>query len=311
MNRISMALLPACALSIGATAAPLSTNTRTVLPAQIQQIISVDYRALRNSPSGIELKNRVLPANLKTFETSLQGLGLTPDTDINQLTFVSYRTPKGTIRTFGVADAQFDFNKLKARFKKAKIKGEVYHDATLWPVGGGFVMTYLDANTTLFGDPAAVKDGLDVSAGEQPSVAAMSTMMEMIVEAEDAPVWSVLDSLGTQNMLFSALGEASTLGDYDTIRQRLLGSHYTLDLHNGVNFDLSVVTSDSLTAGTLSGLMRTGMLYEKTAGTAAEKSAVEGMDVNSDSARLVVTFKADDTKFQALVKSDLFQAFTH
>jgi hypothetical protein len=32
------------------------------------------------------------------------------------------------------------------------------------------------------------------------------------------------------------------------------------------------------------------------------------MDVNSDSGRLVVKFKADDTKFQALLQTDMFKA---
>jgi hypothetical protein len=311
LKRISFALLLACALSISSLAAPLGTNTRTVLPAQIQQIISVDYRALRNSPSGIGLKNRVLPANLKAFETSLRGLGVDPDLDVERLTFVAYRTPKGEMRNFGVANGQFETKKLLARFKKNKVKGERYQDASLWPAGSGLLMTFLDDNTMLFGTADAVKDGLDVSAGEQPSVGAMPDMMQMIVVAEGGPVWSVLDQLGTQNMLHSALGKAATLGDYDTIRKRLLGSYYSLDLQHGVDFDLNVQTSDSFTAGTLAALMKAGVLYEKASGTAAEKSAMDSMNVNSDSTRLVVRFKADDSKFQALMKSDLFQSFTH
>jgi hypothetical protein len=136
-------------------------------------------------------------------------------------------------------------------------------------------------------------------------------MLQMIVEAETGPVWSVLDQQGTQNMLRSALGEASALADYDTIKKRLLGSYYNLDLQHGVDFGLNVQTSDSFTAGTLSALMKAGVLYKKTAGTAAEKSAMDNMDVGSDNGRLVVKFKADDSKFQALLKSDLFQAVSH
>ncbi len=43
--------------------APLSSNARTVVPSAIQQIISVDYRALRGSQTATALKNRVLPEN--------------------------------------------------------------------------------------------------------------------------------------------------------------------------------------------------------------------------------------------------------
>jgi hypothetical protein len=311
MKTISIALVLACALCTNVLAAPLGTNTRTVLPAQIQQIISVDYRMLRNSPSGMALKNRVLPENLKSFESSLRGMGVNPDLEMEQLTFVSYRTPKNVVRSFGVASGQFEPKKVLARLKLKKQKSEKYHDSDLWQTGGGFVMTFLDDNTMLFGEPVAVKDGLDVRNGDQRGVASTPDMMQMIVDAESGPVWSVLDQQGTQNMLRSALGEASALADYDTIKKRLLGSRYTLDLQHGVDFGLNVQTSDSFTAGTLSALMKAGILYKKAAGTAIEKSAMDSMEVDSDSGRLVVKFKADDSKFQALMKSDLFQAVSH
>jgi len=81
---------------------PLSTNTRTVIPSDVQQIITVDYRALRNSPVALQLKNRVLPDNLKEFETALKGIGIDPDTDVEQLAFASFRVKTG-LRVVGVA----------------------------------------------------------------------------------------------------------------------------------------------------------------------------------------------------------------
>ena len=307
MKRFLIAFLMTGAFCTAALAAPLGTDTRTVLPAQIQQVISVDYRALRNSPSGMALKNRVLPENLKTFESSLRGMGINPDTDVEQLTFV-YRQPKGAVRSFGVASGQFELKKLMTRLKTKKVKSEKYRDNSLWPTGSGFTMTFLNDETMLFGESVSVKDGLDVRDGQQQSVATMPDLMEMIAVAETEPVWSVLDQEGTQNMLRSVLGEASALADYDTIKKRLLSSRYGLDMQHGVDFSLDVQTSDSFTAGTLSALMNAGMLYKKAAGSPTEKSAMDDMEINSDSGRLVVKFKADDSQFQALLKSDLFQA---
>ncbi len=176
---------------------------------------------------------------------------------------------------------------------------------------GGFVMTFLDDNTMLFGETSAVKDGLDVRNGDAAGVASNPDMLQMIVDSESGPVWSVLDQQGTQNMLRSVLGEASALADYDTIKKRLLGSNYSLDMQHGVDFGLNVQTSDSFTAGTLSALMKAGILYKKAAGTADEKSAMDSTEVDSDGGRLMVKFKADDSKFQSLLKSDLFQAVSH
>ena len=170
-------------------------------------------------------------------------------------------------------------------------------------------MTLPDDNTTLFGEQSAVKDGLDVRDGVSLSVASTPDTMQTIVEAGSAgPVWSALDQLGTQNMMRSVLGEASALTDYDAIRKRLLGSYYSLDLLHGVDFSLNIQTSDSFTAGTLSALLKAGILYKKAQGTAVEKSAMDSLEVDSDSGHLTMKFRADDTKFQTLLKSDLFQA---
>ena len=67
-----------------ATAAPLNSNGRAVIPASAQQIICVDYRAMHNSPTAMELKARVLPESLKEVESSLKDMGINPDKDVDQ-----------------------------------------------------------------------------------------------------------------------------------------------------------------------------------------------------------------------------------
>jgi len=121
-------------------------------------------------------------------------------------------------------------------------------------------------------------------------------------------VWSVLDQQGTQNMLRSALGDAAGLADYDTVKKRILGSRYTMNFSSGVNFDLDVITSDSMTATTLSSLLKAGMLYRKMTATPIEKTALENVTVDSDSSKLQMHFKTDDKKFQSLLHSQLFAA---
>jgi hypothetical protein len=133
-------------------------------------------------------------------------------------------------------------------------------------------------------------------------------MADMMSAVDSAPVWSILDQQGTQNMMRSALGDASKIADYDTLKKRLLGSRYTMNFNSGVNFDLAVVTSDSLTAATLSSLVKAGILYKKMNATAPEKLAMENTTVDSDGVNLQIHFKSNDQQFQALMHSDLFAA---
>src|SRR5271165_5970457 len=107
MNKFLSRLLVACLLCAPAFGAPLASNARTVIPASIQQIISVDYRALRGSQTATALKNRVLPESLKQFEKALRGFGIDPDKDVEQITFVTYRAAKGGLNAVGIASGPF------------------------------------------------------------------------------------------------------------------------------------------------------------------------------------------------------------
>lgn len=307
MKRLAKILIvPALAGTCFAGA--LGTSARTAIPKEVQQIISVDYRALRASESGMALKAQVLPENLKQFEAGLRAMGVDPEKDVGQLTFAAFRTGRG-IRTVGIAQGVFeDQKKFAVRMKKNKIKPERYRLTSIYPTGSGMVLAFLDPTTMLFGDGNAVRAALDARDGESESLGNNSQMNQMIADVESGPVWSVLDQAGTQTMMKSALGDAAKLADYEVVKKRLLGSRYTVDFSRGVNFDLNVATSDTMTAATMSSLIKAGMMYKRMNASAAEKSALESMSVDSNSGNLSIQFKADDRKFQSLLKTDLFAA---
>jgi hypothetical protein len=301
---VVFALIAATVPSFGAA---LGSNARTVIPENVQQIISVDYRALKNSETGLALKAKVMPENLKQFETALKGMSIDPDKDVDQLAFVSYRNSKNQLRAFGLAQGDFQPKKFYARMKLKKVLPAKYKGSLIYSTGSGMVMTFLDDATMLFGEVDAVHDALNTRNGEADSLASNQQISDMMASVESGSVWSVLDQIGTQNMMRSALGDASKLADYDTVKKRLLGSRYTMDFANGVNFNLDVLTSDTFTAATMSSLIQAGMQLKKMNATPVEKSAIDAMSVNSNSGQLQIHFKADDQKFQSFLQSDLFQ----
>jgi hypothetical protein len=293
-------------LSAAAWAMPLGTSVRTVIPADIQQIISVDYRALHDSPTAQQLKQQVLPESMKQFETALKSIGIDSDRDVDQLTFAAYRQGKEGVRTVGMAQGSFQAKVVLKRMALRKIVPKKYRISLIYPMGNGMMMTFLDDNSLLFGDDNAIKGALDARDGLQPTLDSNSTMSDMMSAVDGAPVWSLLDQQGTQNMMRSALGDASRVTDYDTVKKRLVGSCYTMNFSNGVNFDLDVITSDSMTAATMSSLIKAGMMYKKMNATPIEKTAIDAMTVDSDSSKLQLHFKSDDKQFQSLMHSELF-----
>ncbi len=306
MNRAKV-LLSVLIMASSAWGLPLGSAARVVIPSDIQQIISVDYRTMKDSNTAMALKAQVLPENLKQFEAALKGMGIDPEKDVDQLTFVSYRM-KQAVRVMGVAQGSFSGKTVVKKMTLHKIKPIKYRTADIYPMNNGMEMSFLEDDTLLFGDHAAVKDALDARDGYISTLDSNSQIVDMIGSVDSGTVWSVLDQQGTQNMMRSALGDASKLGDYETVKKRLLGSRYTMNFNNGVNFDLDVLSSDSVTAATLSTLVQAGMLYRKMSASATEKVALESVTVNSDSSNIQFHFKTDDKQFQALLHSDLFAA---
>jgi hypothetical protein len=291
-----------------AVAMPLGTNARAVIPSDIQQIICVDYRALRSSDTAMALKAQVLPQSLKQFEEALKSVGVDTDKDVDQLTFASYRVPKQGVRVVGVAQGLFPVKAFYKRMNLRKIKAAKYHSSFIYPMSSGMEMTFLDDNTLLFGDHSALTGALDVRDGYSTGLDSNTQMADMISNVDSGPVWSILDQQGTQNMLRSALGDAARLADYETVKKRLLASRYVMNFNSGVNFDMDVLTTDSMTAATLSSLLKAGVMYKKMNATPVEKIAMDSLTVNSDSSNLQLHFKTDDKKFQSLMHSELFAA---
>jgi hypothetical protein len=177
-------------------------------------------------------------------------------------------------------------------------------------MAGGMDVAFLDDFTMLFGQRAAVKAALDARDGEAPSLGSNSRIAEMMAAVDAGSVWSVLDEQGTQNMMRSTLGDAAKLTDYEMVKKRLLGSRYTMDFSNGLDFNLDVLTSDTITAATLSSLIKAGVMFRKMGASGPEKTALESVTIDSDSSNLKLHFRSDEKRFQSLLQSDLFATVT-
>ena len=308
MKNLCFAVLLLCA-TVG-YAMPIASSARSMVPAELQQLIGVDYRAIKDSPTAMALKQQLLPENIKEAESDLKGIGINSERDLDQLNVASFRTEKKGIQTIYVAAGSFSSKAVLKKLKLKKISATKYGTAALYPMGG-MVMTFLDDNTLAFGPEDALHSALDTRDGKRPSLDSNSVMTDQMSAVDSSSVWSILDQKGTQAMMYSALGDAARIADYETLKKRILASRYTMNFQSGVNFDLSVLTADSMTAATLSTIVKAGMLYKKLNASPIEKTALDATTVDSDSSNLQLHFKTDDQKFQALMHSPLFAAVSH
>lgn len=313
-----LALAATAALAMGvpyAHAAGLSSDAKAAIPHDVQQIIVVDYRAMQSSPAAMSLKDRVMPPELKRLETALVNSGLKVDNDAEVLAFAAFRVPnpegKGAEveRIIGIAQGQFHTHDILANFTKNKTKATVYNNNYIYPMGtSGMDVVFLNQTTMLFGDKDAVKAAVDARDGFAPNFLTDTDLASEMNSVDSHAVWSLLDAKGTQVMMKSVLGEASQLADYDTVKNRMKGSRYTMDFSNGVKFDMSVNMSDTLTAATCATLMKGVAILKKTQGTPLEKTALDQTTIDSSGGTLTVDYSSSDSQFASLLSSPLFQS---
>jgi hypothetical protein len=293
-----------------ASAAQLSNDAKSSIPKDVQQVIVVDYRAMQNSPAAMDLKDRVLPPELKRLETALKSSGLKVDQDADVLCFAAFRDPKGQgTRIVGIAQGQFHTREIMASFTKDKTKPVTLRNYSIYPMGSsGMSVVFLNQTTMVFGDREAVTEAMDARDGLTPDFLANSDMVNAMGQVDTKAVWSLLDSKGTQTMMKGVLGDASQLADYDTVKNRMKNSRYTMDFQNGVKFDLAVDMSDTLTAATAATLMKGVALMRKTSGSPLEKTALDATTIDSNAGTLTVAYSSTDSQFASLLTSPLFQS---
>lgn len=298
----------AAVLTAGAAhAAQLSGDAKASIPKDIQQLIVVDYRSMQASPAAMNLKQRIMPPELVRLETALKTSGLKVDRDTETLAFAAFRVGTNT-RTLGVAQGQFNTASIQANWTKNKTKPTPIRTYNVYPMGAsGMSVVFLNQTTMIFGDAAAVKTGLDCRDGLSQNILDNSDMMNEMVAVDQRAIWSLLDQKGTQTMMRGVLGEAASLTDYDTVKNRMKSSRYTMDFSNGIKFDMAVVMSDTMTAATAATLMKGMAMLKQSQGSQLEKSAMKETSIDSNSGTLQVSYAANDTQFAELLSSPLFQ----
>jgi hypothetical protein len=316
------ALAAGLALSASsAQAAQLLNDAKAAIPKDVQQLIVVDYRAMQNSPAAMSLKDRVMPPELKRLETALTTSGLKVDADADALAFASFRVPGPTdskapdakasdqMLTVGIAQGQFHNQAILAGFTKSKTKPEMLRNNSIYPMGAsGMSVVFLNQTTMVFGDKNAIRAALDARDGQTPNFLTDTDMVSEMVAVDTHAIWSLLNDKGTQTMMKSVLGQASQLADYDTVKNRMKSSHYTMDFSNGVRFNMSVNMSDTLTAATCATLMKGVAMLKKAQGTSMEKAALDATTIDSSAGVLSVDYSSSDSQFSSLLGSPLFQS---
>jgi hypothetical protein len=314
LMKYSMASVLVAAGSL-AFAAQLTTDARGAIPHDVQQLVVIDYHEMQNSPAAMDLRNRVMPPELKQFDEALSHSGLNENHDVDELAFALFRPSPGSdaLQTVGIAQGQFDTQTILANFRRLKVKATMVRTNSVYPMARtGMMLCFVDPSTMIFGDKDAVTKALDARDGMAASLLTNSSMMNAMQSVDTYPLWSILDDKGTQTMMKQLLGEAAgSVADFDSVRKRLEASWYSMEFQHGVRFDLTIETGDTFTAATISSLMSAAVMVRKMSASDAEKQALNDTDIGSSAGNLTVHFATSNTEFDSLLQSPLFKSMVH
>lgn len=304
-------LMAAATLAYGAQ---LSTDARSAIPNAVQQLVVIDYQAMQNSQTAMELRARVMPPELKQFAEALQKSGLNDNNDVDVLAFALFRTSSSStdLDTVGIAQGQFDVQSILANFRKQKIKPKVLRTNDIYPLGNsGMVLCFVDPSTMVFGGNDAVRRALNARDGYAPNLLTNNTMMSDMQNVDSEDLWSILDAKGTQTMMKQVLGQAGSVTNFQSVRDRLNSSWYWMAFEHGVQFNLTIATGDTFTAATMASLLTAAIMVRKMSSTDAEKQALSDTKVVSNSGQLSINFQASDAVFSSLLQSPMFKSMVH
>ena len=151
---VKVSIAPLMLVASLAQAAQLSTEARTAIPHEVQQLVVIDYRAMQNSAAAMDLRERVMPPELKQFDDALRKSGLNDNHDVDELAFALFRpgASSDALVTVGIAQGQFSTQDILANFRKQKVLPTRLRTNRIYPLAKtGMVLCFVDPSTMVFG----------------------------------------------------------------------------------------------------------------------------------------------------------------
>lgn len=305
---VNLAIGVAAMMNSLASASPVGSTAQTLIPFSAQQITSVDCQVVGKSGAALAFKAQASPRRLRDFESALRSVGVNPDNDLDNLTFVSFHDDEQKLRVMAVASGTLSSAALLKKLMQQTLYVAHYRGSDLYALSTKMSVALIDDQTLLLGDDIALRTALDVRHGGVPALKANSRVGDAISLVQTASVWSVLARSGSQNMVLSALNDPSKQPDYESIKDSLQETSYTISFDNGLRFDLQMTTSDPETSARLAILLKSSALFKKVAAAPEEKTALASLKVSIDKTSLQMHFQADSKEFDSLLRAQFFAA---
>lgn len=277
----SLAILIASAFAWPGTsrAGSVGSDLLGLFPKNSGEVAYADLKTARQFPWFTQLKQQMLPAKFREFETFLTTAGVDPNTQVTELVWAM--VPSGpttdakgasvptTEEIVGIALGQFQPSSAEAYFAARKLPIVKIRTFSLFAFGGGsgpndLFFFFLDSNTAAFGQRQELEKLIGLRYGEGEGLYANTAMSALVNQANGGgTVWAVLNPAYTRLAMQQLVPETSQFPAAAQLASKLKAMTISVKGGSGIDAKFEAVCGSPEDANTFAALLQAGLMYKK------------------------------------------------
>jgi hypothetical protein len=308
-----------------ARAGSLGSDILSMFPKESGELAYADLKQARQFPWFTQLKEQMLPAKFREFETFLSSAGIDPNTQVTELAWAlvpSKSTADGgggsvpsTDQIVGVALGQFQPATAEAYFVSKKLPIVKVRTFSLFAFGGGsgpndLFFFFIDSNTAAFGQRQQLEKMIGVRYGEGQGLYASTDFSKLVDQTNGSgTVWAVLNPAYTRLAMQQLVPETSQFPAAAQLTSKLKAMTISIKGGSGVDAKFEAVCGSTDDANTFAALLTAGLMYRKyQVGNSNPElgSLLDSAQVNPAGDRLDVKLSLTDDQMQSLIRRNTF-----
>lgn len=324
---LSMAALIAVMASLPgiARAGSLGSDILSMFPKESGELAYADLKEARQFPWFTQLKEQMLPAKFRQFETFLSSAGIDPNTQVTELAWalVSSKSTtdsgSGSVpsvdQIVGIALGQFQPATAEAYFTSKKLPIVKIRTFSLFAFGGGsgpndLFFFFIDSNTAAFGQRQLLEKMIAIRYGEAEGLYSNTDFSSLVNSANGSgTVWAVLNPAYTRLAMQQLVPETSQFPAAAQLTSKLKAMTISIKGGSGVDAKFEAVCGSTDDANTFAALLQAGLMYRKyqVGNSNPDLGALlDSAQVAPAGDRLDVSLTLSDDQMQSLIKRNTF-----
>jgi hypothetical protein len=262
-----------------ARAGSVGSDILSMFPKESGELAYANLKEARQFPWFNQLKEQMLPAKFRDFETFLSSAGIDPNTQVTELAWAlvtgksTADTGSGSVPTtdqiVGVALGQFNPASAEAYFTAKKLPIVKVRTFSLFAFGGGsgpndLFFFFIDSNTAAFGQRHELEKMIGVRYGETQGLYANTDFSALVDQANGSgTVWAVLNPAYTRLAMQQLVPEAAQFPAAAQLTSKLKAMTISIKGGSGVDATFEAVCGSTDDANTFAALLQAGLMYRK------------------------------------------------